>query len=663
MKAVLVAVSGIQTYWHLNRKRDDEHVRALATAINRDGFDQRYPVRVVKTPDGKLHLAAGYHRLAAAAGEHIDVGGAQYERDGTLVNLPIEKVWAEVVLGDLNDVVKTMQLDNFKHDPAVTVGVGKPLSAAQKKEQCKTLLGFPDFYGKSLALLETEFGIPKRTLATWKSEVSVLIAQCADAELSDDELLNEFGFTRDRLDKMRYLVDTGEIQGADGRVTKTQASAVKKESALARAKAEFETSKSSVQNLIDEICDELFSLDRADVQRRLFSHFGISGADIADMSSEELKKERAAFSELQADLQNRKRSLWWHEFRCFHNAYQLRSELEGLGPNFEIDESVRAVERAREIDTARFESQARDARLTELESLKKFLPGVIDRENAEREKQVKAHDELKNVCELASRACSSLVKEFRERALQPDAVGQNFRAFISAALEFPKAPVGYSDTLSVAEMTNPKDLKNTGRAYAVRGVAEKLRADLTSDEPPTWMHSFLKVQNPPPPPAEDSVSGLPPSVEKPRASEPSAPELPKTGYDPSAVNLPPRPAPGNALSEKGAGAGADTRVSMQKSDNRNAEDAVGALGLGRSEMSDLETDSAVLESDLQTAADAVTAILPAGERGRGDVISHISEKVFKEKSLSTAERLAILRDLILRDLRVLQTERLTSKKK
>ena len=46
-------------------------------------------------------------------------------------------------------------------------------------------------------------------------------------------------------------------------------------------------------------------------------------------------------------------------------------------------------------------------------------------------------------------------------------------------------------------MTNPKDLKNTGRAYAVRGVAEKLRADLTSDEPPAWMHSFLKVQNPP----------------------------------------------------------------------------------------------------------------------------------------------------------------------
>ena len=593
MKTGLVPVDTIEVHWSLNRARDCDHVRALATHINRDGFNEKYPVCLIKFADGSLHLAAGYHRFAAAIGEHVKVLGGGYARDLTFENLPLASVPAETILGNMDDVIRLIQIDNFKHDAAVNADVGKALSRAEKKEQCLRLLGFPEFFGKSLRVLETEFGMPRSTIAELKKELTVRVGQCAERELSDLELLNDFGLTRARFDKMLLLIRSGARAGADGRVTKTQASAVKKESALARAAAEFETSKSSVQNLIDEICDELFSLDRADVQRRLFSHLGISGADIANMSSDELKKERAAFSELQADLQNRNRGLWWHEFRGFHNAYQLRSELEGLGPNFEVDESASALERAREIETARFESQARDARLTELKILKDFLAGAIARENTEREKQVKAHDELKNVCELASRACSSLVREFRERALQPDAVGQNFRAFISAALEFPKTPAGYSDSLSVAEMTNPKDLKNTGRAYAVRGVAEKLRADLTSDEPPAWMHSFLKVQNPPPPPAEDSVSGLPPSVEKPRASEPSAPAR-ISNRNPDLINLPTSPGAAAATtSEKSETEVADTRVSMQKSDNRNAEEQVGARGLGRSEMSDLKPDSAL----------------------------------------------------------------------
>ena len=638
MKTGLVPVETIEVHWSLNRARDCDHVRALATHINRDGFNEKYPVRLIKFADGSLHLAAGYHRFAAAIGEHVKELGGGYARDLTFENLPLASVPAETILGNMDDVIRLIQIDNFKHDAAVNADVGKALSRAEKKEQCLRLLGFPEFFGKSLRVLETEFGLPRSTIGTLKKDLTVRLGQCAERELSDLELLNEFGLTRARFDKMLLLIRSGARAGADGRVTKTQASAVKKESALARAAAEFETSKSSVQNLIDEICDELFSLDRADVQRRLFSHFGISGADIANMSSDELKKERAAFSELQADLQNRNRGLWWHEFRGFHNAYQLRSELEGLGPNFEVDESASALERAREIETARFESQARDARLTELKILKDFLAGAIARENTEREKQVKAHDELKNVCELASRACSSLVREFRERALQPDAVGQNFRAFISAALEFPKTPAGYSDSLSVAEMTNPKDLKNTGRAYAVRGVAEKLRADLTSDEPPAWMHSFLKVQNPPPP-AENPVPVLPSSVEKARA-----PELLKTVYDP----------------------GADTRVPVQKSDNQNAEEQVAARGLGRSEMSDLKPDSALtrepsadtldLENELQAHVDAASALVP--ERGRCTLVSKYAE-LFSEEDISDEEEVAILCDLLLRAKSRLQRARLT----
>ena len=635
MTLQLIPVDKIEVNWNLNRARDDAHVRAIASHINERGFDKNYPVRIVKMEsDGSFYLGAGFHRLAAAAGEHIEVGDGEYQADLTFTNLPIAAVWAEVILGDFDKLVDIIQRDNFQHDPALHSHLGLALTQTQKKEQCLRLLMFPPTFKKDVRELGAEFGIGKSTAGNWKDVVCERVLEIADMQLSDEDLLNQYSLTPGRFSEMLILVKSARSARVD-----------KKDSARARAKAEFETSKSSVQNLIDEICDELFSLDRADVQRRLFSHFGISGADIADMSSEELKKERAAFSELQADLQNRKRSLWWHEFRCFHNAYQLRSELEGLGPNFEIDESVRAVERAREIDTARFESQARDARLTELESLKNFLPGAIDRENAAREKQVKAHDELKNVCALASRACSSLVKEFRKRALQPDAVGQNFRAFISAALEFSKEPRGYSDTLSVAEMTNPSDLKNTGRAYAVRGVAEKLRADLTSDEPPAWMHSFLKVQNPPPP-AENPVPVLPSSVEKARASEPSAPAR-ISNRNPDLINLPTSPGAAAATtSEKSERAGADTRASVQKSDNENAEGAVVETASPRSGISDLE-------NALQIALDSLAAVLPDSVETAHGAKAEFSELI-RNLSSNQLERIAIYHALFLGELTLLK---------
>ena len=660
MKLELVPVDKINVNWNLNRERDDAHVRAIASHINERGFDKNYPVRVIKMEsDGSLHLAAGFHRLAAAAGHHIEIGDGEYQADMIFTNLPISEVWAEVVLGDFDKLVDVIQRDNFKHDPALHFHLGLALTRDQKKEQCLRLLMFPKTFKKDVRELGAEFGIGKSTAGNWKDVVCERVLDIAEMQLSDEQLLNQYSLTPGRFADMLILVEGARRASAD-----------KKDGARARAKAEFETSKSSVEKSIDDICEQFFTLNRADVERRLFSEFGIFGGDIADMSSEQLKKERSAFAELQADLEFPNASLWMHEFRGFHNAYQLRSELEDLGPNFEVDESARALERVREIETARFESQPRDARLTELESLGNFLPGVIDRENAEREKQVKAHDELQRLCGAAAAACSSLVKEFRLRA----ADRESYRDFLARALEFPKKPSGYSDTLTVAEMTNPSDLKNTGRAYAVQGVAEKLRADLTSDEPPGWMSYFLKpvVSRAPVQPtsekSEEQASALTrEATSEKRNEQASAPVLPKPVYDPGALNLPPRPPPEQtALSEKGESESEDVRAPAPISESEQRAGAVGARASVDVGNSDLGTDSADtlgLESDLQTAADAVSAILPVGERGRGDVTSHISEKVFKEKSLSAEERLAVLRDLILRDLQVLQTARLTSKKK
>ena len=668
MKTQLVPVDAIQVHWPLNRARDCDHVRALATHINRDGFNENYPIRVVKFENGDLHLGAGHHRFAAAIGEHIRDAAGDFQRDLTFENLPLSSVPAEIFLGDMDDVIRLMQLDNFKHDAAVNAGVGKALSRDEKKEQCLRLLAFPEFFGKSLRVLETEFGMPRSTIAELKKELTVRLGQCAERELSDLELLNKFGLTRARFDKMRLLIRSGERAGADGRVTKTQASAVKKEDARELAVSEFRSAHDVVQKAIDTICEKCDTLTRETIKRRLYSQFDLGHETNASRwSVEKLASQLKSISALQTELSDLKTSLWAAEFWNAHRVARDAAALRALGAPFLTKQVEQVLENADFCKTADFEVIDEVERRKDLENLAIELSGVLQDERKLRSekkaredaaaREEKARADLEKAVRAATRACDDLKETFGISAIS-DTSPEGYEEFLRAACAGGK----YSSRhLSVRHFLYPEEISESELGYRISGIAKKIRLHIAASPPLKWIKPFLKVQNPLS--LEDSVSGLPSSVEKPSASEPRATELPKSVYDPGAVNLPPRPAPGNSLSEKRASASADTRVPAQKSDNQNAEEQVGARASVRSEMSDLETDSAVLESDLQTAADAVTAILPAGERGRGDVISHISEKVFKEKSLSTAERLAILRDLILRDLRVLQTERLTSKKK
>jgi len=657
----LVAVDRIEVNWSLNRERNEDHVRAIARHMNERGFDKNYPVRVVKMEsDGSFHLCAGFHRYAAAAGEHIGVGGGAFQADLTFTNLPLEKIWATITLGDFDDLIEIIQRDNFRHDPALDFRLGLALTQAEKKEQCLRLLLFPQNFKKDVRELGADFGVGKSTAGNWKSAVCERVLEIAELQLSDEELLNLYSLTPARFREMLLLVESAQKTRAD-----------KKDGARARARAEFETSKSSVEKSIDALCAEFGNLDRGGIQRKLYTDFGISDLEIDELSAEQLKKERAAFRELQADLQFPKESLWGIEFSGFDAVLQLRSELEGLGPPFELEASADALDRARKIETGGFESQARDARLTELENLKNFLPGAIDREIAAREKQAKAHDELNRLCDVAGKACSLLVRDFRERA----ADREGYRAFITAALEIPKQEQGYSDTLTVEEMTGPSDLKNTGRAYAVRGVAEKLHAELISEQPPTWMRAFLK----------SPVSRVATSekIEEPRADTPIRKEI-ASDPEPSAVS--------STTSEEQASEGIGTapRVSNADFDLINLPNSAGAAAVQTSEKSESERAdagapiaSAVpksenekhdepsadtpsgavgnsdLEQDLQDFATAATAELPPGARGNGGRVAQICEKILDLDDLTTEEKVADLLDIGRRFLQILQTERLT----
>ena len=69
--------------------------------------------------EGERHLAADHHRLAAAT-----------QSDVLYPNLPLTEVWAELEDGTLDDVIRIMQEDNFRHDASVNASVGLPLTRA-----------------------------------------------------------------------------------------------------------------------------------------------------------------------------------------------------------------------------------------------------------------------------------------------------------------------------------------------------------------------------------------------------------------------------------------------------------------------------------------------------------------------------------------------------
>ena len=608
MKTQLVPVDAIRARWDLNRDRNDEHVRALALRINRDGFDENYPVRLVKV-NGALILAAGHHRFAAAIGEHVRRGDGGYERDLTFENLPLAEIWAEVVLGDMDDVICSMQVDHFQFDPAVTAGMGKPLTPNEKKEQCKTLLGFPEFYGKSLRALETEFGIPKSTLQVWKEEVTVQIGQCAAAKLTPEQLLSDFGMTPERLEKMRYLAESGEREGADGRVMKTQASADKKaraaEKAKARANAEFQVALEGVEKSIDAILKSNATLKIETVRRRLFADFGIGDPPQVE--------DAKALTGLKNELQKPSASLWCREFDLQNQVNEFGETLQELGPNFLIEKSAHALQAVEKTRSADYESIERGERLEKLEKFVAQLPGIIEKETAARNAEIakaeeaKAEEDLRKAKAAAVSAAERLERVFKDSAALDKSNG-GYRDFLAKAC----GSGVYSQNVRVADFITPEIIDEKKHAYRVRNCADRIVNDFTKSQKPTWMQAFFKAEQ-----------------------EPNV-----------------------------AAAAGQAREAVQKSDNEKHDEPSADTPSPGSGNSDLNADSAVtdrraLETDLQAAADAVTAILPPGERGRGDVISHISEKVFAERGLEIDERLAILRDLILRDLQVLSTARLT----
>lgn len=543
----LIPVSSITTHWELNRQKDEHHVHALARHLNEDGYNQQFPLQVVVIGEER-HLAAGHHRLAAASLSDI-----------TYPNLPLPEVWAEEKDGTMDDVIRIMQEDNLRHDPAVNASVGLPLTRQQKVEQCKTLLMFPDIFRESDRTLGRRFGVAFRTITNWRKETSVQIAQIADADMSDADLLVNFSMTRERLKEMVSLIQSGEREVTRGGTTYTQktvASETKKATERETVTEVYEKTHASVKSAIADLVRDT-TLMHHTVRRRLFDAFKLTQTfPAARRPVEHVKQETHHLSKLLKELQD-SAGKWNEEFRRLHVIRTHQDTLIGMGAPFRV-ESIKAVmQNIARLPTADWEQDAQENRLQSLRRLCEVLPGLVKAERAARQDEQQRR-QLELARQGASAACERLVETFKVSAVEDKSL-QGYREFIVAACNLG----GYSSTALMPDMfLKPEELKTESDGHRIRSIADKIRVQLSSVNVPNWMVAFL--------PDEELPSRHPrfqPSTEPAPAPEPE----PEPEPEPAPVSQPrPKPAP----TRLAAAMGYDMNLVGKKM--RDAANAIGA---------------------------------------------------------------------------------------
>lgn len=527
----LIPVSSITTHWELNRPKDEHHVHALARHLNEDGYNQQFPLRVVIIGDNK-HLAAGHHRLAAASLSDI-----------TYPNLPLPEVWAEEKDGTMDDVIRIMQEDNLRHDPAVNASVGLPLTRQQKTSQCKALLMFSEYFGKSSRALEKLFGVHHQTITRWKQEVSVTLRQIADvvARAADADaksaVLTEFAMSESRLTEMICLIETGEREVTRGGTTYTQktvASEVKKKTEREEAIESFRNASKRIRGLMEEIGETFPSHRNAltTIRRRLFAHFDMAFTENASKWAlpairTELGKQLKLINTLTED------SLWTQELKLHHDLNVLNEELTNMGGPYRLPEVQTARREMAKLATSDWEVKPQTERLEGLRRLARLVPDLVKQEVNQRKLEKQRRD-LEASRKGASAACSRLAQTFHHSAIE-DKSERGYREFIVAACELG----GYSSKPLIPELfLLPENIDVEDMGHRIRSIADKIRLDLGSAHQPPWMQSFLPSRAPQfQPKTEPTPAPAPePEPEPPPVRQPKPPPEPKSlasqlGYD------------------------------------------------------------------------------------------------------------------------------------
>ena len=173
--------SRIQKNWELNpRERDEEHIQNLAKHMNSSGYDKDFPIIVYNLEDSAWELpfaATGFHRLEAAMLKSED-----------FPFLPLKRVYAEMRSGTIDDLVKTMMLDNFRWDPGVNRRLGKMPTRNEVRAMRHRLLFIPSEFEKGDRMLASEWGCDHKVVGRLREK---LIEEVQGGALTPPQFVND----------------------------------------------------------------------------------------------------------------------------------------------------------------------------------------------------------------------------------------------------------------------------------------------------------------------------------------------------------------------------------------------------------------------------------------------------------------------------------------
>lgn len=198
------------------------------------------------------------------------------------------------------------------------------------------LLRFPDVWRQSNRQLGERWGVAESTIRNWREGLTAQFAQCAAANLSDADLLENFSMTRGRLEEMHRLVQTGERVGADGRVTQTQASETKKRDEREVAIEAYRNAAGEIKTLIGEVVMRFPSLQTAHVRRRLFTAFDMNLQENASKWALPAIRQQLERQKLLRDALMDEGSAWSEELRRLHEVNVLNEKLTHMGGPYSV---------------------------------------------------------------------------------------------------------------------------------------------------------------------------------------------------------------------------------------------------------------------------------------------------------------------------------------
>ena len=200
--------SSIETRWDCNpRERDEDHIRAIATHMDRDGYDKNQPIIIYEITDRskltnnlRYMASTGHHRIAASLLE-----------DNEFPNLPLNNVYCEIRKGTYQECYRYMLIDNFLHTPGFNKSVGKMPTRDELRKMRSQLLLFPDVFAKGDRLLAKEWGCHRDTVSKIRDEVIEKIQ--VDEIRPPAQVFGSF----DEMKKLKEIIKADLYVGLDGK--------------------------------------------------------------------------------------------------------------------------------------------------------------------------------------------------------------------------------------------------------------------------------------------------------------------------------------------------------------------------------------------------------------------------------------------------------------